>query len=711
MLLTLLSWLYIASIAGTLGTCCHILRARCSSASPDSASPSSVRPAFVTAEACLLTGLALAGIYAQIFSLFGGVGALANLILAALCAALLFLCRKDLLPFLQGTRDLPAGPVDTEKTPDAPASHTGTTPASLLILILCCAAVLYCALIASQTPSHYDTYLYHAQAIRWIEEYGCVPGLGNLHNRFAYNSSLLVLQALFSLKFLTGTSLHTLNGFIAALFLCYSLCSFKALRGPGARAVRKSGRAWDCGPASGRLPGLYLSDALRVGLIYYLLHGSTSLSSPNTDTFALSLAFYIFIKWCDCLEEQEDHVQPYAWLCLMAVFACTLKLSSAFLLILLVKPISMIFRRNRTVRSGQNTIPPANTAEDASAASGRMDSQTSDSPAPADPSSGSPRRRPWREFAFYALCAAGIALPYFIRSVLISGYVLYPYSALDVIWFADWKMDAGVLDYDRLEIMAWGRGINDVTQMDQPITQWLPAWFTQQSSVGKREILLAAVSAAGLILTLLIEAGGWLSRRLLHRAGSGRPQTSAETASEASQGAESAGSRVTAGEGTSSSLAAWDWRDRLLFLLAALVCLAGWLFSAPLLRYGEIYLILVSSIFIISCLQRLLPALLKPEAAARTGRVFALAALCLILLRGGMMQRAYYPNGFSFLYQDYASYDCEAVSWNGVTIYLNTDSTQTGYDPFPAIFIEDTLEETELRGEDLADGFRLKKAP
>jgi hypothetical protein len=43
----------------------------------------------------------------------------------------------------------------------------------------------------------YDTDLYHAQIIRWYNEYGTPPGLGNLHTRLAHNSSLLSLAALF----------------------------------------------------------------------------------------------------------------------------------------------------------------------------------------------------------------------------------------------------------------------------------------------------------------------------------------------------------------------------------------------------------------------------------------------------------------------------------------------------------------------------------
>ena len=43
----------------------------------------------------------------------------------------------------------------------------------------------------------YDTDLYQAQTIRWYNEYGTPPGLGNLHARLAFNSSWHSLAALF----------------------------------------------------------------------------------------------------------------------------------------------------------------------------------------------------------------------------------------------------------------------------------------------------------------------------------------------------------------------------------------------------------------------------------------------------------------------------------------------------------------------------------
>jgi hypothetical protein len=42
----------------------------------------------------------------------------------------------------------------------------------------------------------YDTALYHAQTVRWMNEYGTPPGLGNLHERLAFNSLWLSFAAL-----------------------------------------------------------------------------------------------------------------------------------------------------------------------------------------------------------------------------------------------------------------------------------------------------------------------------------------------------------------------------------------------------------------------------------------------------------------------------------------------------------------------------------
>jgi len=67
-----------------------------------------------------------------------------------------------------------------------------------IFLAFLAAIVISCLGAYSSWPAWaYDTDLYHAQIIRWYNEYGTPPGLGNLHGRLAFNSSWLSLAALF----------------------------------------------------------------------------------------------------------------------------------------------------------------------------------------------------------------------------------------------------------------------------------------------------------------------------------------------------------------------------------------------------------------------------------------------------------------------------------------------------------------------------------
>ncbi|NDY83482.1 hypothetical protein G3I67_09585 [Orrella sp. NBD-18] len=57
---------------------------------------------------------------------------------------------------------------------------------------------LWC-LRAMGVPNNYDSGLYHFETIRWLNEYPLVPGLGNLHWRFAFNQSHFNFLALLNL--------------------------------------------------------------------------------------------------------------------------------------------------------------------------------------------------------------------------------------------------------------------------------------------------------------------------------------------------------------------------------------------------------------------------------------------------------------------------------------------------------------------------------
>ena len=360
----------------------------------------------------LMMGLCFLTVYAQTFSLFYKVGAAASIALFAVDILIFFIWRRRIIHQIVEWVSMPR----------------------LLFILIPLALVVGMSLILSATEiQHYDTYLYHAQSIRWIEDYGIVPGLGNLHNRLAYNSSIFSLQALFSLKFLLGKSLHSVNGFVVALLAGYTVCTFKAF------GKKK----------------FFASDFMRLTMLIYLFERQNCcmISSPGSDTLALGLVVYILIKWTEYWENGEKRNAPYAVLCLLGVFAVTVKLSAGMIVLLTVLPATRLIAQ-----------------------------------------------KSWKQIAAYIVLGTVIIAPFLTRNVLISGYLLYPYPELD-LFRVDWKMPKYTLLFDRNEIKAWGWGLKDVYRSNAPMAEWLPVWLESLGSIMRKMFYIN--------LALIVPSAAW----------------------------------------------------------------------------------------------------------------------------------------------------------------------------------------------------------
>lgn len=247
---------------------------------------------------CIFAGMCALTVYAQIWSVFYKVGAVALLVVVAADIVILFTAKEHISVELKNY------------------FRQNNRAYSILILIVCAIIGCIALKLTALSVSHYDSSLYHAQSIRWIEEYGVVKGLGNLHNRFAYNSAFFCLQALFSFSFILGKSLHTVNGFIAAAFLCYSVCSAKV---------------WKNRRVSG-------SDFVRLALLTYVVSEKSFYSSPGSDLLSVGLVLYIMCKWISCQEDRDDRLIPYIELCFLAVWAVSVKLSASVIVFLAIYP-------------------------------------------------------------------------------------------------------------------------------------------------------------------------------------------------------------------------------------------------------------------------------------------------------------------------------------------------------------------------------------
>lgn len=59
---------------------------------------------------------------------------------------------------------------------------------------------------------HHDAGLYHFQLTKWLSEFGTVPGLALLHNRFGFTSSWFALSAPFNIDLLSGKTVALTGG-------------------------------------------------------------------------------------------------------------------------------------------------------------------------------------------------------------------------------------------------------------------------------------------------------------------------------------------------------------------------------------------------------------------------------------------------------------------------------------------------------------------
>jgi hypothetical protein len=72
-------------------------------------------------------------------------------------------------------------------------------------------------------PTNPDSLGYHYLSILWYEKYKIVPGLANLHGRYAFNPASFIIQSAYSFSDVAGQAIYPLNGVITSLFLFWML--------------------------------------------------------------------------------------------------------------------------------------------------------------------------------------------------------------------------------------------------------------------------------------------------------------------------------------------------------------------------------------------------------------------------------------------------------------------------------------------------------
>ena len=360
----------------------------------------------------LFAGIMCTTCYAQIYSLFGGVGRMANLLLLAFCLIYIIFFGKRMWEELN--------------------------PSLSIRLLWCLPLLLLFALASSGAPKLIDTDWYHAQTIRWIEEYGCVTGVANLFYSLGFNSAQHYFDALYSMKDLFGQSMHATEGYFGCLILLHGLCRLVG--------VKKHKR--------------HIADALAVTEVIYSIIETAFFADPYTDMLPNCLVFFILTEWFILLEDEEEEPFPYAFLCVLGVFATVVKTSVAMIILLVIRPAIRLMKR-----------------------------------------------KAWKEIVGYLLTGILVAVPFFITNVKTSGYLVYLASFAD--WFeVPWKIDVEILKYSVDSMVHAARAVD--MPMEEALhggLSWVNVWFKNESVSHK--ILYLAIFGL-----LLLDLAGLIGRVL-----------------------------------------------------------------------------------------------------------------------------------------------------------------------------------------------------
>jgi hypothetical protein len=271
------------------------------------------------------------------------------------------------------------------------------------------------AIRAMETPTMYDSGLYHFGSIRWLNEEPLVPGLGNLHWRLALNQSYFGFLALLNIAPYWG------KGYAAGglFLLCLTAVTTLELSATFSRLTRLV------------IGGILLS-------YHCLLSGSIANPLPDTGVALLEVAMFLVLyselsqpKAVDPARQQR--LILLAFMCLTIV---TIKLSSiAFAAATMLIVIGTIFFKNNPL------IVP-------------------------------------NKVVFKVVLILGFLLLLHVgRGYLLSGAPLFP-SPLGGVWSLPWSVEFGVAQNESELIYAWAKqpGIASPSEMKDGYA-WFAQWF------------------------------------------------------------------------------------------------------------------------------------------------------------------------------------------------------------------------------------------
>ena len=374
------------------------------------------------------------------------------------------------------------------------------------------------------------------------------------------------------------------------------------------------------------------TNAIRLAPFVYFILLCSEITSPASDYPLVFSVFYVAIRWFELRDDNEEHYSPYALLSLFVVFLISIKLTVGCLILIVIKPAIAMIKEKRI-----------------------------------------------KEIITSIMAGIIILLPYFIRNYIICGWLIYPFTKID-IFNPDWKLPMRHVQTDADEIKVWGRGMGQIGgQVTDSIKVWLPHWW-EYMSVPNRLIVASAIIV--LSAYLVYRVCRFIAEVIRH------------------------GIKKTATEVVIDNI------DRYIFEAALLFSLLYWFFESPLFRYGVCYIFIAMFYAIGDMLGEAWNKSVIIKVA-----VVLICVLTMIPFTNGIIEYfkwnyeciLYYSDYEYFVMQeDYPRVEYGTTEINGVTFYYPKEELgQIGYHMFPALWFNGT-DNVESRGDKITDGYRYK---
>lgn len=426
-------------------------------------------------------------------------------------------------------------------------------------------------------------------------------------------------------------NISTRLGFNNSIYALMALYSFKGIYGFSLHTVNSAlclffGIFAIHGICSVKKTKAYVSAGLKALILAYVFYNAELLNCIGTDVSAGLFGFLIMILFAEAIEKQEKDSFAYGMLALYIVFTATIKVSMGMLGILVLYPAY------RMLKGGE-----------------------------------------WKRMAVFISAGLFILLPWLVRNVLISGWLLYPLPALD-LFDVKWKLPYETVVYEEALVKGWARIQTSKVfdTMEMAFREWFPMWFR---ALPLRYRLLLYLNGAACIYEILQTASALIQKKL---------QISG-------------------------------------FMLLKLTAFAGivyWLLSAPDIRFGWCYLTAFPAICIFSSGIWQKISKIRIHKWQISGVLFGCMvfvtclyvfakANCLEVLKtsvaGRINLQAFY------IYQgDFSTLPVEEFQINGDTFYYSPVGDQVGYYGFPGTTDKALLENLGYLGESFEDGVYYK---